>query len=67
MKLGVYHNKLIEKLTKLQQLDEQVLAGMNEGEDFDQETMAQDERTVEMLQVIGNLAAILDGGMIYWE
>ena len=66
MTLSVFHNKLIEKLAKIQQLDEQVLADMKEDEDFDAEAVAQDERTVEMEQVIGNLAAMLDGGMIYW-
>ena len=62
----MYHNKLLEKLAKMQELDEQVLTGMNDDEDYDQETAAQDDRTVEMLYVIGQLADKLDGEMIYW-
>ena len=50
----MYHNKLSEKLAKMQELDQQVLAGMQADEDstaeqYDQETAAQDERTVEIL------------------
>ena len=35
---------------------------MTENEDFEQEAMTQDEKTVEIEQVIGNLAAMLNGG-----
>ena len=64
MTLGVFHNKLTEKLHKIQVLDEQILDAMTEDEDFEQEAMTQDEKTVEMEKVIGNLAAMLNGGMM---
>ena len=34
---------------------------MTENEDFEQEAMTQDEKTVEIEQFIGNLAAMLNG------
>ena len=64
--LGVLHSKLTEKLSKIQLLDEQILEAMTENEDFEQEALTQDEKTVEIEQVIGNLVAMLRGGMTLW-
>ena len=60
--LGVLHSKLTEKLSKIQLLDEQILENMAETEDIEQETLTQDEKTVEIEQAIGNLVAMLRGG-----
>ena len=59
--LGVLHGKLTEKLSKIQMLDEQIIEAMAENEDFEQEGLTQDEKTVEIEQAIGNLVAMLRG------
>ena len=67
VKLGVYHNRLSEKLAKIQELDQQVLEVMQADEDstaeqYEQETATQDERNVETLYIIGQLADRLGEG-----
>ena len=61
MTLGFLHGKLTEKLSKIQMLDEQIIEAMSENEDFEQEALTQDEKTVEIEQAIGNLVAMLRG------
>ena len=66
VKLGVYHNRLSEKLAKIQELDQQIIEEMqadadSTAEQYEQETATQEERSVETLLVIGQLADRLGG------
>ena len=59
--LGVIHNKLTEKLSKIRELDEVIIETLENEEEIQAEAIAQDERAVEIELVIANLHALLKG------
>ena len=56
--LGVIQNKLSEKLFKIRELDEIIIDTMENDEEIQAETLAQDEKAVEIELVKANLHAL---------
>ena len=61
IKLGVYLNKLAEKLAKINELDFIIVESMEDGDEIEAETTAQDAKVLEIEEAIANLHAFLKG------
>jgi len=59
--MGVLLNKLTEKLSKIRVLDEIIVEAMDDGEEIQAETLAQDDKAVEIGLVIADLNAAVKG------
>ena len=61
IKLGVYLNKLAEKLAKIRELDFEIIESMENNEEIEAEAATQDEKVLEIEEAIANLHAFLKG------